>query len=44
MTHRPNTMRLLGGALLLALLAGCSAENEEQQEWMDRQRREAIHG
>ena len=41
MTQRPNTMRLLGGALLLALLAGCGAENEELQEWMDRQRREA---
>ena len=41
MTQRPNTMRLLGGALLLALLAGCGAENEELQEWMERQRREA---
>ena len=27
-------------ALLLALLGGCGAENEELQEWMERQRRE----
>ena len=41
MMRRPNTMRLLAGALLLVLLAGCGAENEELQEWMERQRREA---
>lgn len=44
MMRRPNTMRLLGGSLLLAmvgLLAGCGAENEELQDWMERQRREA---
>lgn len=32
--------RLLASSLLLALLAGCGAENEELQDWMDRQRRE----
>jgi type IV pilus assembly protein PilP len=40
MTIRPNMMRLLSSALLLALLGGCGAENEELQEWMERQRRE----
>jgi type IV pilus assembly protein PilP len=40
MTIRPNAMRLLTSSLLLALLAGCGAENEELQEWMERQRRE----
>ncbi len=40
MTRRPNVVRLLTGSLLLALLAGCGAENEELQEWMERQRRE----
>jgi type IV pilus assembly protein PilP len=40
MTSRLNTTRLLTGSLLLALLAGCGAENEELQEWMERQRRE----
>jgi type IV pilus assembly protein PilP len=39
-TTRPNAMRLLSASLLLALLAGCGAENEELQEWMERQRRE----
>jgi type IV pilus assembly protein PilP len=41
MTRRPNTMRALSASLLLALLAGCGAEHEELQEWMERQRREA---
>ena len=40
MRTRPPMMRLLAGSLLLALLAGCGAENEELQEWMERQRRE----
>jgi type IV pilus assembly protein PilP len=40
MTRRVPAMRLLTGSLLLALLAGCGAENEELQEWMERQRRE----
>ncbi len=44
MSGRANPMRVLSGALLLAmvaLLAGCGAEHEELQEWMERQRREA---
>lgn len=40
MTTRANLRRALAGALLLALLAGCGAENEELQGWMERQRRE----
>lgn len=40
MRRRTNLLRLLSTSLLLALLAGCGAENEELQEWMDRQRRE----
>ena len=40
MMSRTNVMRILSASLLLALLAGCGAENEELQEWMDRQRRE----
>ncbi len=40
MTTRANLRRALAGALLLALLAGCGAENEELQAWMERQRRE----
>lgn len=40
MNNRPPVMRLMAGTLLLALLAGCGAENEELQEWMERQRRE----
>jgi len=43
MNTRPPMKRLLAGSLLLALLAllaGCGAENEELQEWMERQRRE----
>ena len=36
MNIRPPVMRLLAGSLLLALLAGCGAENEELQEWMER--------
>ena len=43
MTRRPNPMRLAAGSLLLALLAGlagCGAEQEELQDWMERQRRE----
>lgn len=40
MSTRPPLMRVLAGAMLLALLAGCGAENEELQDWMDRQRRE----
>jgi type IV pilus assembly protein PilP len=38
---RPKDLsRTVTGALVLALLAGCSAENDELQEWMERQRRE----
>jgi type IV pilus assembly protein PilP len=40
MIARPCKLRLPAGALLLALLAGCGAENEELQDWMERQRRE----
>ena len=43
MTTRPNPQRRLAGVLLLVLLAplaGCDAENEELQGWMERQRRE----
>jgi type IV pilus assembly protein PilP len=40
MMRRARLHRPLAGALLLALLAGCGAENEELQEWMERQRRE----
>lgn len=40
MTGRTNAARVFGVALLVALLAGCGAENEELQEWMERQRRE----
>lgn len=40
MPRRPAHSRLLASTLLLALLAGCGAENEELQAWMDRQRRE----
>ena len=40
MTSRSNPRRWVAGALLLALLAGCGAENEELQEWIERQRRE----
>jgi type IV pilus assembly protein PilP len=44
MSGRPNVARLIGPllpALLAALLAGCGAEHEELQEWMERQRRDA---
>jgi type IV pilus assembly protein PilP len=41
MTRRPNAMHLAVLPLLGALLAGCSSENEELQQWMERQRREA---
>jgi type IV pilus assembly protein PilP len=41
MMRRDQLARALAGALMLALLAGCGAENEELQEWMERQRREA---
>ncbi len=34
---KPNA---LGAAVLLALLAGCSADHDELQQWMDQQRRE----
>jgi type IV pilus assembly protein PilP len=40
MTIRQNAKRWLTGSLMLALLAGCGADNEELQEWMERQRRE----
>ena len=40
MKRRHQLIRVATGAVLLALLAGCSAENEELQEWMERQRRE----
>jgi type IV pilus assembly protein PilP len=40
MMRRTRPHRPLALALLLALLAGCGAENEELQEWMERQRRE----
>jgi type IV pilus assembly protein PilP len=40
MMRRTPLHRPLAGVLLLALLAGCGAENEELQEWMERQRRE----
>jgi type IV pilus assembly protein PilP len=40
MMGRAKAGRLLSASLLLALLAGCGAENEELQEWMERQRRE----
>jgi type IV pilus assembly protein PilP len=40
--HRPS-LRLAGTSLALAcaLLAGCGAEHEELQQWMEQQRREA---
>ena len=40
MSGQQKVVRVVAGGLLLALLAGCSAENEELQEWMERQRRE----
>jgi type IV pilus assembly protein PilP len=40
MTRHPNARRLGAASLLLALLAGCGAESEELQDWMERQRRE----
>lgn len=40
MKRRHQLIRVATGAVLLALLAGCGAENEELQEWMERQRRE----
>lgn len=41
MMRRPNAMRPAALALLGVLLAGCAAEDEELQQWMERQRREA---
>ena len=40
MMRHTKLMRLLSASLLLSVLAGCGAENEELQDWMDRQRRE----
>ena len=40
MMRHTKLMRLLSASLLLGVLAGCGAENEELQDWMDRQRRE----
>mgnify|MGYP000981089238 CR=1 FL=1 len=43
MTSRANPTRRAAGSMLLALLAtlaGCGAEQEELQDWMERQRRE----
>ncbi len=40
MSRQQRIVRVVAGGLLLALLAGCGAENEELQEWMERQRRE----
>jgi len=40
MSRQHAVIRVVAGGLLLALLAGCGAENEELQEWMERQRRE----
>ncbi len=40
MSRQHAVIRAVTGGLLLALLAGCGAENEELQEWMERQRRE----
>jgi len=40
MSRQQRMVRVVAGSLLLALLAGCGAENEELQEWMERQRRE----
>jgi type IV pilus assembly protein PilP len=40
MMRRHDITRAAAGALALLLLAGCGAENEELQEWMERQRRE----
>jgi type IV pilus assembly protein PilP len=40
MTRHRDLTRTAAGALVLLLLAGCGAENEELQEWMERQRRE----
>ena len=40
MMQHTKLMRLLSASLLLGVLAGCGAENEELQDWMDRQRRE----
>jgi type IV pilus assembly protein PilP len=41
MTARRRTTGTLLGLSVLALLAACSAETEELQQWMDQQRREA---
>ncbi|HOM14556.1 MAG TPA: pilus assembly protein PilP [Rubrivivax sp.] len=43
MTRHANPTRRAAGSMLLALLAtlaGCGAEQEELQDWMERQRRE----
>jgi len=40
MSRQQRVVRVVAGGLLLVLLAGCGAENEELQEWMERQRRE----
>lgn len=40
MMRRRDITRAAAGTLALLLLAGCGAENEELQEWMERQRRE----
>ncbi len=39
--RRQELVRALTGTLMLVLLAGCGAETEELQDWMERQRREA---
>lgn len=41
MTARRHTTRALLCLSVVALLAACSAETEELQQWMDQQRREA---
>jgi len=38
--RRRELARVLVGTLTLVLLAGCGAETEELQDWMERQRRE----
>ena len=40
MMRHTKLMRLLSASLLLSVLAGCGAEDEEVQDWIDRQRRE----
>jgi type IV pilus assembly protein PilP len=41
MANRASALRLVATALAVAALAGCGAEQEELQQWMEQQRREA---